>query len=322
MKNALLLLIITTATLCAQTHNDPVTTAIDGYAARVGRHIITYGEIREHAAPLVQHLLQRNPGEELSQQIQEAYLDTREALIEEALIQEETQALGLALPAEVIDEEVNRLILERFDNDRTRLHQALAARRMTFDEWREEVAEQITLRVYYNREITSQANVSTEAIRETYEQTKDSYFIPLRVKFRAILINKGNRAEDQTIKKQQADRILQELLSGANFAEVARRVSEGIRADQGGAFPWSDPADIREELRPALRTVPTGTLSNLIETDGEFYIIQIQERREEGYTPLEDVQREIESELLIREQKRLHTQLMQRLETRHFVKRY
>ncbi len=308
--------------LFAQTNEGPVITAIDGYAAQVGTTIITYGEIRENVAPFMKQLFQQYKGEELAQQIQNLYLETREALIEEALIKEEARELGLALPNHVIEDEVNRLIRERFNDDRTLLTRALAARRMTFDEWREGVADQITLRVYYSQEITRRASVSTEAIRAAYDQNKENYFIPLKVKFRAILINKGSTEEDRAVKKQQAESVLKKLRDGADFAETAKEVSEGIRADDGGAFPWSDPKDIREELRPALHSVATGEISDLIETDEEFYIIKIEERREEGYTPFEDVRAQIETQLLRAEQDRLHKELIERLTKRHFVKRY
>jgi len=322
MKKTLLFLILTAATLFAQTNDGPLITAIDGYAAQVGSTIITYGEIRENVAPFMPQLLQQYKGDELAQQIQNLYLETREALIEETLIKEETRELGLALPPSAIDEEVNRLIRERFNDDRTLLTRALAARRMTFEEWREGVADQITLRVYYSQEVTRRASVSTEALRTAYEENKESLLIPFNVKFRAILINKGNTAEDRAVKKQQVEDVLKKLRDGADFSETAKEVSEGIRADDGGAFPWSDPKDIREELRPALYAVATGKISDLIETDDEFYIIKVEKRREEGTVPFEDVRGQIETQLLRIEQDRLHKELIERLTQRHFVKRY
>lgn len=331
MKNILLLLTLTASTLFAQTNdvpatdistNGPIITAIDGYAARVDGTIITYGEIRESVAPFMQQLFQQYKGDELAQQIQATYLGARETLIEEALIKAEAKELGLALSPNVIDDEVNRLISERFNDDRNLLNRALAARRMTFEEWREEVADQLTLRVYYNREVTRRASVAAEDIRSAYEQTKENYFIPAEVKFRAILINKGTTEEDRAVKKQQAEDILQKLKDGADFAATAKEVSEGIRADKGGAFPWSEPKNIRAELRPALYSVPTGQISGLIETDEEFYIVKIEERREEGYVPFETVREQIESDLLGLEQQRLHAKLMERLAANHFVERY
>ena len=329
MKNILPILLLTAGTLFAQIHpakggtnEGPVITAIDGYAARVGNTIITYGEIRESVAPYMQQLFQRYQGEELARSIEETMLAARESLIEEALIEEEAKSLGLALPPAAIQEEANRLIRERFDNNRTHFSQALAARRMTYQEWLDDVSDQITLRLYYNREVIRRAHASKEEIREAYEQHAEDFFIPFRVKFSAILINKGTTEEDRAVKKQQANDVLQKLTEGADFFETAKEVSEGIRADDGGAFPWSDPADIRAELRPFLHSVATGEISELIETEEEFYIIKIEERREEGSVPFEDVREQIKSQLLALDQKRLHEELMERLTKRHLVIRY
>ncbi len=329
MKTIFLILIFAAGTLLAQTNSasgepgkGPLIATVDGYAARIDNTVITYGDIRENIAPLLQQLVQRYQGKELAEKMDELYVDTRETLIEETLISEEAKARGLALPAAMIDEEVDRLIRERFNGDRARLIRALAARRMTFDEWREEVADQITLRVYYSQEVLRRAAVSTETIRAAYEENKENFAIPFNVKFRAILINKGTTEEDRAVKKQQANDVLKKLTGGADFAETAKEVSEGIRADQGGAFPWSSPGDIRAELRPALYSVATGELSDLIETEEEFYIIKIEERREKGYVPLPDVRAQIEGELLAIEQERLHRELMERLAQRHFVIRY
>jgi parvulin-like peptidyl-prolyl isomerase len=99
---------------------------------------------------------------------------------------------------------------------------------------------------------------------------------------------------------------------------VAKAVSEGDLDDA----PWRDPADIREELRPALLKTPAGQISDLLETSGEFYIIKIEERREEGYTPFEDVQKAIENKLLNAEKDRLHDALIERLTAKHFIERY
>ena len=322
MKKTVLILALTAVTLFAQTNDGPVITAIDGYAARVGSEIITYGEIRESVAPFMQQLFQRYQGEELALQIQKAHLEAREVQIEEALLREEAKRLGLRLPERVIDEEVDRMIRERFENDLAQLSRALASQRMTFDEWREEIRGQITVRVYYSREVVRRAKVSSEAVRAAYRENKEDYFIPFKVKFRAILINKGTSDADREVKEQQAREVLQKLQDGADFAEVAREVSEGIRAEQGGAFPWSDLEDIRKELCPALVAVSAGKISDLIETDEEFYIVKVEERRTEGHVPFEDVKEQLEKEELARDQSRVHRELINRLSKRHFVERY
>lgn len=318
MKKIILPLLLVAPVLFAQTHDAPQISAIDGYAARVDNTIITYGDIRESVGPYVQQLLKTYQGEDLAKQIQVAYIDGREALIEEALLKSEAESRGLVLPENVIEDEVNRLIRERFNNDRALLTRALASRRMTLDEWKKEVSEQLTIRVFYSQEVTRRASVSIQAVRNEYDRIKENLVIPFRVKYRLILINKGITDEEQRIKRQQAEETLKKLQSGADFSSVADAVSEGDSA----VTPWRDPADVREELRPALHGTQAGQISRLIETDKVFYIVKVEERREEGYIPFEEAREQIEQDLLEQERDRLHKELIDRLTAKHFIERY
>ncbi|HPR83162.1 MAG TPA: peptidyl-prolyl cis-trans isomerase [Pontiellaceae bacterium] len=334
MKNIVLFLALAAPALFAQTNvtlvttatnspktvvtNGPLVTAIDGYAARVDGTIITYGEVRESVAPYMQQISRKYKGKELAERIQAAYLDAREALIEEALLKAETKTLKATLPDKVIDDEINRLIRERFNNDRALLSRALAERRMTYEEWKQEVTDQITVRIFYNQEVSRRASVPAQAVRDEYERNKEQYFIPFRVKYYFILINKGKTEEDRAVKRKQAENTLQKLRAGADFIATAKEVSE---SDIDEA-PWRNPDDVRAELRPALLNTPAGQISDLIETSGGFYIVKVEERREKGYTPFEEVQKAIEKKLLDAEKDRLHDDLLKRVSAKHFIERY
>lgn len=319
MKKTLLLFIFASSALFAQTNSGPVITSIDGYAARVNNRIITYGDIRDSVAPIARQLFQRNQGEELARQLQDLYLQGRETLIEEALIKEEAKSRGLVLPPDVMETEIQRMIREQFDGDRALLNRALAARRMTMEEWREEVTDRFVMQVYYNQEVLRKVEVSDEAVRAEYDRIKDEQLaIPFRVKYRFILLNKGKTPEEQSVKRAQAERVLQKLRDGAGFAALAEEVSEGDTS----LSPWRDPADVKEDLRPALRATPAGGISDLIEADSVFYIVNVESRQEEGYVPFEQVSEQILNKLTEQERERIHKELIERLTARHYIKRY
>jgi parvulin-like peptidyl-prolyl isomerase len=326
MKKLFLLLVLTAPVLFAQTNtvlattstNGPLTTAIDGYAARVDSTVITYGEVRESAAPLLQQLTRNYKGQELAKRIQAAYADARESLIEEALLKAETKARTLSLPDKAVDDEVNRLIRERFNNDRALLTRALASRRMTLEEWKQEVRDQMTVRVFYSQEVIRRASVPAGAARAEYERVKEKYFLPFKVKYRFILISKGKTDEDLAVKRKQAEDTLQKLRAGAAFDTVAKEVSEGDL----DISPWREAKDIRAELRPALLKTSAGQVSDLVDTPNGFYIVKVEERREEGYVPFEELQKEIEGKLLETERDRLHDALIATIAPKHFIERY
>ena len=319
MKKVFLFLFLSAAALYAQTNSEPVVTPIDGYAARVNDRVITYGEIRQNVAPIARQLFQRLRGEDLARQLQELYNQGRETLLDEALIQEEAKRQELTLPPEMIDDEIDRMIETQFDGSRARLARVLAESRKTMEEWREEIADQLVMQVYYNQQVLRKIDITGEDIRTEYDRIKDEELsIPFRVKYRFILINKGRTPEEQAVKRKQAERVLQRLRDGADFAALAEDVSEGDTS----LSPWRDPADVKEAMRPALRETPAGGISDLIDGGTVFYIVNVESRQEKGYVPLEKVREQIQNKLFAQERERLHEELIDRISGRHYVKRY
>lgn len=318
MKKMILLFVSLAAGLSAQTNHAPQVTAIDGYAARVNNRVITYGDIREHVRPMLKQLTRRARGQELARQMQRLYVDGREALIEEALLQEEARRKKLELPERIIDSEVDSIIRDRFNGNRALLTNALIKRRMTFDEWRQEIADKLTMRVFYNQEVMQNIHVTEEDIRAEYERTEEQYAIPFRVKYRYILINKGVTEKEQRVKRKQAEDTLEKLRAGAAFETVANDVSEGDTA----LTPWRNPDDVKRAMRPALHSTAAGEISGLIEAEDVFYILNVESRQEEGIVPVEDVSEAIRRQLESAESERLHDRLIKRLSETHHIERY
>ena len=305
--------------LFAQSSTNGVQTLpVDGYAARVNNTVITYGEVRESIAPYVQQLARQFQGDERTQRIAAAWVEGREAMIEEALLKAEAKSLGLTLPPAAIDDEVDRLIRERFDGDRALLTRALTQRRMTLDEWKTEVGEQMMLRVFYNQEVTRRASIPQQAVLDEYEANKEKFYRPFRVRYSHILINRGRTDTDRAAKKELAQTVIQKLRDGADFDAIAKEFSEGATT----VSSWRELNSIPEEFHTALKELPVGGISGLIETSGEFYILRVAEREEAGYTPVDEARKAIENRLLQIERDRLHKELVDRLSKKHFVERY
>jgi parvulin-like peptidyl-prolyl isomerase len=325
MKKLILFFVLSASALFAQTNSatDGANaasrgTVIDGYAARVDSHIITYGDIRARIEPLIQQAAQQFGPRELELQIQAMFKDGREALIGEALIVEEIKRNGFQLPDHVVDDEIQTITRNNFEGSRAKLIKALMTRRMTFDEWRTEIGQQLTMRIYYNQEVLQKVAVSDEDVRDEYERVKAGLRIPFRVKYRYILINKGATEEEQAVKRQQAEGTLKKLQAGADFSVVAKAVSEG----NSDISPWRDPEDVKEEMRPALYSTAAGQISDLIEGEKVFYIIRVESRQEEGYEPFKNVSEQIRASLTEKERQRLHGEMVDRLSAKHYVERF
>lgn len=297
----------------------PKSLEIDGYVARVNDRVITRGEVQGALAPLLPELYRAYQGAELEQEYEKAYAKILEDLIERALIIETFNARGTPLPDQYVDDRVRRIVAERFKGDEAMFEQMLASGKKTREEFADTIREQIVVEIMMSEHVDSRARVTPEQVRLAYEEEKERFFIPEKVKYNVIVLNKGTTPEDQEVKLNEAELIRKRLIEGADFAETARAVSEGSRAAEGGAFPWMQPKDVRPDLQEVLKTLPAGEISEIVATDTELYLVKVEARRQAGYKSFDEVRQSIKTALNARERDRLKTRWIARLREQNYV---
>lgn len=292
---------------------------IDGYAARVNDRVVTQGEVWQALAPVLPELHRTYQGARLKEEMEKAYDKALEELVERALIMEAFTARGGQIPDQYVTDEIKRMINERFKGDKALFERVLSEQKKTRTEYMETLREQMAVGMMVNEEVTRRARVTPAQIKAEYETSKELYFIPEKVEHSVILLNRGATEEDQAVKRQEAESIHQRLAEGADFGEVAKELSEGSRAAEGGKFPWMQPKDVRPELQETLKTLPAGETSGIIETDTELYIVKMHARRQSGYKSFDEVRQTIKASLNAKERERLKERWIARLKENNYV---
>lgn len=292
---------------------------IDGYAAKVNSRVITRGEVMEALVPVLPEIYRTYQGARLEQEVEKAFAKARSELVERALIMEAYRAAGGQIPDQYVNDEIKRIIADRFKGDKVMFEQLLTAQKKTRAEYMDIVREQMVVGMMMNEEVYRRARITPEQVRAEYEADKETYLIPEKVKYSVIVLNKGTTPEDQAVKRGEAESIRMQLLEGADFSETARAVSEGSRAAEGGAFPWMQPKDARPELQEVLGILPAGETSEIVETDAELYLVKIEARRQAGYKSFDDVRQSIKTTLTSRERDRLKARWIARLKKNNYV---
>jgi peptidyl-prolyl cis-trans isomerase SurA len=292
---------------------------IDGYAARVNDRVITRSEVREMFAPMLPELYRTLKGAALDAELEKAFARALDELIDRALILEAFAEKGGQIPDQYVNDEIKRVIKNRFKGDEASFEQVLTAQKQTRGDYMEDIREQISIGMMMNEEVTRRARITPERVREEFENNQDRYYIPEKVKYSVIVLNKGTSVEDQAVKLLEAVSILERLSKDADFGTVAREVSEGSRAAEGGVFPWMQPKDVRPELQETLKTLPAGEISPIIETETELYILKLEARQQPGHKEYEDVRQAIKAALVAKEQDRLKERWLTRLEQTNYV---
>ncbi len=293
---------------------------VDGYAAVVNDRVITIGDVLGFVQPVHEQLRMSYEDRELEMKLQEAFDGGRDTLIEKALILEEFEAMEGTMPDRAVDEHINSIIQERFNNDRAAFLEALGGERMTLEEWREQIKEQLIVTVLRRQSISARIAVRPKAILALYEANQDEYRIPAKVQLRMIVINKGETGAEQMVKREEAEGVLQTLRDGADFAKTAMDVSEGQKANDGGDWGWIEPRTLRAELADAVSAMESGEISDVLEAGDAFYILMAEGKREESVRTLESVRRELERELRFKEENKQYDAWIERLKAKYYVK--
>ena len=276
----------------------------------------------EALAPMLQELYRTYQGPELEDELEKAFIRVRDDLVERALIMESFKARETPIPDQYVNDEIRRVISERFKGDKALFEQVLTQQKKTRGEYMDMIREQIAVGIMTSEEVYRRARVTPEQVRKTYEADKENYYIPEKVKYSVIVLNRGATPDDQAVKMNEAESVRIRLIEGADFGETAKAVSEGSRASEGGAFPWMQPKDVRPELQEILMTLPAGEISAIIATDAELYIVKVEARQQAGHKSFDEVRQTIKTELDAKERDRLKSRWIARLKEDNYIELY
>ena len=292
--------------------------AVDGYAAVVNERVITMGDVLDYIQPNILQLRDSYAGEELERRREEAYQTGLNLLIEQALIVEEFGKQGGSIPDRLINDRINGVIFEQFDNDRARFLAALAEEQITLEEWRERIRERLIVNALRQQEVNERVQVTPEALRRAFEQNRAKYDQPGQIKLNMITLRKDRAADEQSA-REQAVMIRGRILAGESFSKLAEEFSHDPKAANGGAWGWIKPDDLRAELKGALEYLKDGELSEVLDTPEAFYLAQIEERKAPHVATLEELRPELEKEVRRTESDRLYRAWIERLKRKHAV---
>lgn len=233
----------------------------------------------------------RRLGVEPSRELLETY-------VTEELLAREAKAQGISAR----DTDVERYIAQvkaqgRLDD--AAFERALEEQGLTREAYRESVRREIEKSELVNKEVRGRVTVSPEEVRRHYEEHKSDYALAERVRLRMILIPlPANASPEMAVQGEAFVRALhEELRSGADFAEMARRYSRGPGAAEGGDLGFFRRGEIVKPLEDVAFRLPPGALSDPIRSPAGFHLLQVEEREGTVEQPFEAVKDQIRAEL-------------------------
>lgn len=131
-------------------------------------------------------------------------------------------------------------------------------------------------------EITGKASVTPSEVQDFFKRIpKDSLpYFNAEVEIREIVYKPVVNATEKARARTRIDELRKQIVEGANFAELAKKFSDDTGSGtQGGDLGWQKRGTFVTEFEAAVYNLEKNQLSEVVETEFGFHIIQLLERR-------------------------------------------
>jgi len=285
--------------LQAQTQTDPELFRLgNGIAAIAEGEIITFEELRSELQPIIpRRRVEAKDAQDFAKRVDELSKEVLQNMIDRIIIVKAAEEKGILIPPSYIDQEYDDVINRDFGGDRGRFLEYLRARGETARDFREDIYKRVVVNVMRSETRRSQSEVSPERIEDFYVKNKIRFYQSEALHLRQIILTP--MADEGLVPlRQTAKQVIDELKSGANFGDVARKYSQDEMSRRGGDWGWIERKDIRKELSDVAFDLAAGEYSQPIEINGTIFILYAEDKREEMIQPITQVRDIIENVLV------------------------
>jgi len=251
---------------------------VEGIAAVVNGEPILASELNEAMAPYRAQFAGMYRGAELNDKLRAAALTLLNGLVDQRLMLQEAERLGLSVPSKSIDEGIDEIRARFSSVDEFR--DAVAKAGDTEADVRDEVMKSLLLRQLIagkRHQFEGQVSVSEQEVQEHLDMTPDADALTTQVELWQIWIAAAADAPDEkrADARQRCENILNELRNGADFEETARKMSEGPEREQGGLMGMVRQGEMQAQLDAAAFSLAVGETSDVVESPAGFHILRV-----------------------------------------------
>lgn len=237
--------------------------------------------------------------EEIAAQEPEIRRSMLMGMVEERLVLQRADDLGIEASANDVDRTLNRLREANGLVSDEAFEQALAADGLTVAELRDQLRKNFIRQRLIFEEVQRQIFVAEHEVTTYYEENRDGFRTPAQVLHQQIVFLLQGQDAATVLRTAQA--ALAELRGGFSMSAVAAKY-DGAQLAGGDEVSWVALEDMVPELAAALEDMAPGGYSEPIETVFGYHIIQLLDRRDELVQPIEEVEREIRQTLMQQKQ--------------------
>jgi peptidyl-prolyl cis-trans isomerase SurA len=253
-------------------------TVIDRIVAVVDKEIITESELRERTTLVAMQNRMDPSNPDLRKQILDGMI-AEKLILAQAIIDSVVVSDGEV--TQTLEQQLQNLVRQAGSERRLEEYYGMPVSRIR-REFRDDIKKQLLVqRVRQTRE--AGMSISRREVEEFFATYKDSLpAVPVQYQLSNIfMIPKPDSAVEQR-QRTLLRAILDSIKAGGDFAAFARRHSQDGTASSGGDLGWAKRGTFVPEFERVAFSLPEGGVSDIVQTEFGFHIIQLLERRGES----------------------------------------
>lgn len=228
--------------------------------AKVGSGEITEQELNE----MMNAYKQQTGKSEVTDEERKMLLEN---LIENRLLRIEAGARNLVVTDEMLDQQMGFFFQQYGGEEQFKM--LLQQQNISIDDIRENMKADLEGQLTARDEIDKKLSVSDDDINGYYEEHKEH--IKTDESFRASHILIKTEKDDA---KESAEKVLEEIKNGADFAEMAKEHSDCPSKNSGGDLNFFGKGQMVPEFENAVVGMKVDEVSDLVETQFGYHIIK------------------------------------------------
>lgn len=272
---------------------------LDRVAAVVNGDPVTLSELQERAGLEWRHVQSMQPGQERDQARVRVLRAALDQVVSERLLEAQAKELSVEATDAQVDAAIDDIKRKNQLNDE-QLDRALDEQGLDRSSFRRQLKRDIEAFRILEMKVKTRIKVTDEDVRSWYQAHPNEFAGEERVRARHIFLPvpaEATPAQEAAV-RAQGEIIRNRLLAGEDFATVARQVSKGPSAAEGGDLGFLKRGTIQPELEKVVFSLQENQISGLIRTKPGFHIIKVEERKAAGRQPFDAVKDSIRDRLV------------------------
>ena len=270
------LVLVITLTLAAASLS--ASQIVEAIVLRVGDRIITTTQYAKRLRDGYTEIEQTSTPDQIAAKKAEFKKALTDELINELLIKDRADRIGVTVTEAEIKEATNRLKEQYGITTDKQFDESLQKSGLTRADMEARLRETLVSNKVFSRELRSREELTDRELRERYDREKEHYRLPERAHLREIVVIRPETAAAAEKAGAKADDIAKQARSGGDFAKLAQTFSDSGSKDKGGDLGEVARGELLPELDKAVFNSPAGTIIGPLSTASGWHIIKVESR--------------------------------------------